>query len=116
MSSGVVGTVAALEGKVEEAERILEEMRDRWTREWVPPMAFGHVEQQLGRYDAALDWYERACETRDFMMIALHVDPQFQIVPPGRTRPITEHPRWTALLQRIGVAPECLAVDTASRQ
>jgi hypothetical protein len=91
--------VVALEEQVEEAERILEEMHDRSTREWVPPVAFGQVEQQLGHYDTALDWYERACQTRDFLLIALHVDPQFHIVPPGRTGPITKHPRWAALLQ-----------------
>ena len=47
------------------------------------------------------------------MLTVLHVDPQFRMVPPGQTRPITEHPRWTALLERIGVAPECLTRDAS---
>ena len=63
------------------------------------------IEQQLGNYDAALDWYERAYVARDFLLTALHVDPQFQIVPPGQTRPITELPRWRDLVERIGIAP-----------
>jgi hypothetical protein len=78
--------------------------------------AFGQVEQQLGNYETAFDWYKRAYSTRDFLISVLHIDPQFRIVPPGRTHPITEHPRWTALLQRIGVAPECLTANGASRQ
>jgi TolB-like protein len=109
-----LGSVAALEGNTAEARRILDVMMDRSKREWVPLTAFGQVEQQLGNYETALDWYERAYPTRDFLLSVLHVDPQFRIVPPGQTRPITEHPRWTALLHRVGVAPECLTMDAAS--
>jgi hypothetical protein len=108
-----LGIVAALEGKTAEARRMIDAMRERSERLWVPPMAFGQIEQQLGNYDAALDWYERAYQTRDFLLAVLHVDPQFRIVPPGRTHPITEHPRWVALLQRIGVAPECFTMDAS---
>jgi tetratricopeptide (TPR) repeat protein len=108
-----LGLVAALEGKTAEARRILDVMMDRSKREWVPLTAFGQVEQQLGNYETALDWYERAYPTRDFLLSVLHVDPQFRIVPPGRTRPITEHPRWVELLQRIGVAPEYQTMDTS---
>ena len=111
-----LGIVAALEGKTAEARRILEVMMDRSKREWVPLTVFGQVEQQLGNYETALDWYERAYPTRDFLLSVLHIDPQFRIVPPGRAHPITEHPRWTALLQRIGVAPACLTMNEASGQ
>jgi TolB-like protein len=109
-----LGIVAALEGKTAEARRILGVMMERSKREWVFPSAFGQVEQQLGNYETALDWYDRAYQTRDFLLAVLHCDPQFRLVPPGRTHPITQHPRWTALLQRIGVAPEYLAVAGAS--
>ena len=109
-----LGIVAALEGNTAEARGIIDVMMERAAREWVPPMVFGQIEQQLGNYDAALDWYERAYQTRNFMLTVLHVDPQFRIVPPGRTGPISEHPRWTMLLQRIGVAPECLTMDDSS--
>ncbi len=106
-----LGSIAALEGDKAEARRIIDAMTERSRREWVPPMAFGQVEQQLGNYDAALDWYERAYDTRDFLLTALHVDPQFHIVPPGRVGPISEHPRWTVLLRRIGVAPGYRSLD-----
>ena len=34
-------------------------------------MVFGQIEQQLGNYDAALDWYERAYQAREFMLTVL---------------------------------------------
>ena len=82
-----LGIVAALEGKTAEARGIIDAMMERSTREWVPPMVFGQVEQQLGNYDAALDWYERAYHAREFMLTVLHVDPQFRIVTTGTDAP-----------------------------
>ena len=60
---------------------------------------------RLGNYDAAFEWFERAYQARDFLMIWLHVGPMFRIVPPTKSRPITDDPRWTALVQRVGLAP-----------
>jgi hypothetical protein len=68
-------------------------------------MVFGQLEQQLGRYERALAWYERAFEARGFLLLALHVDPQFSIVAHGHTHPITDLPRWQALVRRVGIAP-----------
>ena len=66
-----LGIVAALEGKTAEARGIIDVMMERSEAGVGPPMAFGQVEQQLGNYDAALDWYERAYQTRDFMLTVL---------------------------------------------
>lgn len=99
-----LGTVAARESKTAEARDIIDRLLEQSTRAWVPPMAFGQIEQQLGNYDAALDWYERAYRARDFLLSALHVDPQFRLLPPGQARPIGTHPRWAALLDKIGIA------------
>ena len=43
-----LGIVAALEGKTAEARGIIDAMMERSAREWVPPMVFGPIEQQLG--------------------------------------------------------------------
>lgn len=99
-----LGTVAARESKTAEAREIIDRLLEQSTRAWVPPMAFGQIEQQLGNYDAALDWYERAYRTRDFLLSALHVDPQFRLLPPGQAHPIDKHPRWETLLDKIGIA------------
>ena len=68
-------------------------------------MTVAIAQQALGDYDAAFDWYERAFQARDFLMIWLHVGPMFKIVPPMRSDPITADARWKMLVQRVGVAP-----------
>jgi hypothetical protein len=67
-------------------------------------LALGQVEQALGDYDAALSWYERGYQARDFLMTVLHTDPSFRLVPPGKTRMISDDPRWIRLVQRVGLA------------
>lgn len=99
-----LGVVAAREGKTAEARDVIDRLLERSKRERVPVMVFGQIEQQLGNYEVALDWYERAYAMRDFLLSALHVDPQFRLLPPGRNDSIVEHPRWAALVDRIGVA------------
>jgi hypothetical protein len=42
-------------------------------------------------------------QERDLLMVMFACDPTFSIVPPGKA-PITDDPRWAALVQRIGVA------------
>jgi hypothetical protein len=97
--------VSSLEGKTEEARRLRDELVERSAREAVPPLTVALAQQALGDYDAAFDWYERAYQARDFLMIWLHVGPMFRIVPPMKTEPITADPRWTQLVQRVGLAP-----------
>ena len=97
--------VSSLEGKTEEARRLRDELVERSAREAVPPLTVALAQQALGDYDAAFDWYERAYQARDFLMIWLHVGPMFRIVPPMKAEPITADPRWTKLVQRVGLAP-----------
>jgi serine/threonine-protein kinase len=97
--------VAVLAGRLDEARRIRDEFVARAAREWVAPIALGQVEQALGDYDAALGWYERAYRARDHLMTALHTDPAFRLVPPGRSDSITSDPRWIGLVRRVGLAP-----------
>jgi eukaryotic-like serine/threonine-protein kinase len=97
--------VASLEGKTAEARRLCDELVERSAREAVPPVTVAIAQQALGDYDAAFGWYERAYQARDFLMIWLHVGPMFRIVPPMRSDPITADPRWTTLVQRVGLAP-----------
>jgi serine/threonine-protein kinase len=96
--------VASLEGKTAEARRLCDELVERSAKEAVPPVTVAMAQQALGDYDAAFDWFERAYRARDFLMIWLHVGPMFRIVPPMRSHPITDDPRWTSLVQRVGLA------------
>ena len=97
--------VLSLEGKQAEARRLVDELIERTAKEAVPPITIAIAQQALGNYDAAFEWFERAYQARDFLMIWLHVGPMFRIVPPTQSRPITDDPRWTALVQRVGLAP-----------
>jgi serine/threonine protein kinase len=97
--------VAVLAGRLDEARRIRDELLGRAAREWIAPIALGQVEQALGDYDAALAWYERAYQARDHLMTALHTDPAFRLVPPGRSDSITSDPRWQDLVRRVGLSP-----------
>jgi hypothetical protein len=60
--------------------------------------------QALGDYDAAFQWYDRAYQSRDHLLVVLHTDRSFQLSPPGAPA-ITEDPRWERLIRRIGIAP-----------
>jgi hypothetical protein len=97
--------VAALEGKPAEARAQRDELIARETSEAVPPITIALATLALGDYDGAFEWFERAYRARDFLMIWLHVGPMFRIVPPTRSRPITDDPRWAALVKRVGLAP-----------
>jgi serine/threonine-protein kinase len=97
--------LASQEGNLDEALRVRDELMRRSAQEWVSPVALAYVEQARGDYEAAFEWYERGYQARDFLMTVLHTDPQYSLVPPGKERPITDDPRWTRLVRRVGLAP-----------
>jgi tetratricopeptide (TPR) repeat protein len=96
--------VLSLEGKREEALRVRDELVERAAKGQLPPITVAMAQQAVGDYDAAFEWYERAYQVRDFLMIWLHVGPMFRVVPPMRSAPITADPRWSDLVARVGVA------------
>jgi tetratricopeptide (TPR) repeat protein len=96
--------VASLEGNSAEARRVCDELIKRSASEALPPITVALAHQALGDYDGAFEWYERAYQVRDFLMIWLHAGPMFRIVPPMRSDPITADPRWARLVQRVGLA------------
>ena len=98
--------VLVLQGKSAEAHRLRDEMVERSAREAVPPITVAVAELALGDYESAFEWLERAYQARDFLMIWLHVGPMFRLVPPTRSHPITDDPRWATLVQRVGLAPQ----------
>jgi serine/threonine protein kinase/tetratricopeptide (TPR) repeat protein len=102
---GHLSMVAALEGKPIETRALRDELVARSAKEAVPPITIAMANQALGDYDAAFEWFERAYEARDFLLIWLHVGPMFRVIPPIKSRPITDDPRWAALVRRVGLAP-----------
>lgn len=100
-----VALLSSQEGNPAEARRVRDDLLRRSKTEWVSFVALGQVEQSLGDYDAALDWYERAYQSRDFLMSVFHTDPCFSIAPPGKADLIANDSRWMSLVRRVGLAP-----------
>jgi serine/threonine-protein kinase len=101
-----IAAALCLTGRFEDARRIRDELVERSTRGWIPPSAIALAEHFLGNTDAAFRSLERALETRDFLCVALQIEPQFlQVVPPGHSGPIVDDPRWSDFVRRVGMAP-----------
>jgi serine/threonine protein kinase len=87
-------TLAAA-GRREEAMAILEQLRARSDRAYVPPSNLALVHLGLGEHDKALDRLEEAADARDLLLTFLTVEP--------RWAGLAGHPRFTTLLDRIGL-------------
>ena len=85
----------ALSGRKEEAVRIVNEIKASMSRRYVSPTIIGSVYADLGNKDQAFYWFERAIEERDFVLVALQVEP---IVDRVRS-----DPRFATLIRRVGL-------------
>jgi tetratricopeptide (TPR) repeat protein len=74
---GWLGLCLGVCGRTVEARAVLEQIR-RSTR-YILPTSFGHIHLGLGEFDAALEWFDRAVEERDQIMMPIlsyaHFDP-----------------------------------------
>lgn len=91
-----LGQACALTGDAERARQILEQLRDRATREYVSPYHFAYVHAGLGEADAAIDWLERAFERRSGAIYGIKGSFLF--------RNLRSHPRFQSLLRRMNLA------------
>jgi tetratricopeptide (TPR) repeat protein len=90
---GLLGGALARAGRAGDAERILAELRERGTREYVPPFDTALVLAPLGRSEEALDALERAYEERNGLLWFRIYFPVFD--------PLRESPRWQVLAARL---------------
>ena len=82
-------------GDLEEAERLLTDLEERATKEWISSLTVGIVYVALGRFNEALDCAEGAFEARDCWIVSLAVEPMWA--------PLRGKPRFEALLARAGL-------------
>jgi serine/threonine-protein kinase len=89
----LLGGGYAAAGRREDARRVLGDLRERSSREYVAPyhLAFLHV--PLGDHDAAIAALERGCEERNALAWWPRTSPAFD--------PIRGHPRFEGLLRKI---------------
>ena len=67
---GFLGHAYAHAGRRTDAETILEELRTRCAREYVPPMTLALVAMALGDTDPALEWLEQEYRDRGILLWA----------------------------------------------
>ena len=90
---GLLGSALAQAGRTKDAERILADLEDRSTREYVPPHDKALVLAPLGRIDEALTALEQAYEERNALLWF-----RIRLAVFDNLRP---HPRWQALARRL---------------
>ena len=95
-----------LEGKKEEAKRILAELKLRAEHTYVSPCGLADVYVGLGDNEQALTMLERAVRERSTDLMFLADAPEFEA--------LHDHPRFKAIVARIGFPESALAASTAS--
>jgi hypothetical protein len=90
-----LGQACALSGDGKRARQILDEMRDRSTREFISPYHFAYVYAGLGEADAAIDSLEQAFERRSGAIHGIKGSFLF--------RNLRDHPRFVSLLRRMNL-------------
>ena len=90
-----LGQAYALTGNLERARAILEQLRDRSTREFVSSYHLAYVHAGLGEADAAIDCLERAFEQRSGAIYGIKGSFLF--------KNLHNHPRFQSLLRRMNL-------------
>jgi serine/threonine-protein kinase len=91
---GATGQALALRGRRDEARRVLTDLEAMGRRRYVPSTCFALIHAGLGEQEIALDYLKRGVDQREMQVTALMVHPAYDAL---RT-----HPRFNALLQRLG--------------
>jgi TolB-like protein len=94
---GGLGWVYALTGRPGEGLKLLEELRERAQKQYVPSWSFAAIYLGLGEIDKAFDWFEKAVEEREPLMLHFHVHPNYG--------PLRTHPRYKTLLRKMNLEP-----------
>ncbi len=90
-----VGYCHAVAGQETEARKILEELEELSSTEYVSPVGLALIHVGLGEVDDAFETLERGYEYRSIRMLMLLIDPRFWV--------LDEDPRFGALIERIGL-------------
>ncbi len=89
------GHILAQMGRRSEAEEAIRVLQELAKQKYVPPYNIAMVYAGLDDAGAALDWLERAYDTRDVRLTFLAVEPKWDA--------IRSHPRFQALLKRLAL-------------
>jgi pentatricopeptide repeat protein len=90
-----LGYASAVSGQHDQARQALAELHERAQSGYVRSLAFAWVSIGLDQKEQAFTWLEKAFEEHEPYLTLLHIDPTYDRL---RT-----DPRFTALLQKIGL-------------
>jgi adenylate cyclase len=93
--AGDLGWCFAQGGRVDDARRLLAELKERSAAEWVSPVAQARIHIGLVENDEALAELERAYEERAYRIVTLDVEPRWDA--------IRSEPRFQALRRAVGL-------------
>jgi TolB-like protein/DNA-binding winged helix-turn-helix (wHTH) protein/Tfp pilus assembly protein PilF len=91
----LLATAYARAGNREHALRLIEELKQRRRKGYIPAAAFIHAYLALGEYDEAFLWFEEAYREQSQILQFLKVHPFFD--------PVRSDPRFIDLQQRVGL-------------
>ncbi|MBN2318733.1 MAG: protein kinase [Acidobacteria bacterium] len=94
---GALGAIYAKAGRIEEARKILMELEDLNQKTYVQPSSFPWICSELGEMDKAFDWWEKAVDEHEGLIIHFHLDPTYDL--------LHAHPRYPAILRRMKLDP-----------
>jgi DNA-binding winged helix-turn-helix (wHTH) protein/TolB-like protein/Flp pilus assembly protein TadD len=90
---GSLGHVYAMSRNAIQARKVLQDLRDRSSRQYIPAYAIALVYAGLGDNDPAIRWLEKAYEDRSTAMVFLESDPELS--------GLRSDPRFELLSQHI---------------
>ncbi len=93
----VLGRAYALAENRTQALKILDELRVRSQKEYVPAESFAEIYLGLGDKDRAFEWLQKAYDERSSILVYLNAEPMFDNV--------RGDPRFSELLKKIGLKP-----------
>ena len=95
VTMAAVGHVYGISGRQAEAERVLRDLQDLQSRQYVTPYGLALVHAGLGNREAAFAWLDRAVDDRSSWLVWLKLDPRFSS--------LHGNPRFDALVKRVGL-------------
>jgi tetratricopeptide (TPR) repeat protein len=94
--AGELGYTYALSGKRAEALKLLDELKEMSSRQYVSPLDFTFIYTGLGDKEQALSYLEKSYQERTTWLMWIKVDPRFDTLRPD--------PRFVELLRRMNLA------------